>query len=131
MGGRRRIQYLKVCPSPDPGEELTRLEFDQRLRLRRRGIFALEELWRAGTTGGQRSLGLTGVPRPRPGLVVGEPFDAVEIDPGTSRTRGAQLPQLPIVARSADVTATIVGGQLTRPRARRRLSPGRARGSVD
>ncbi|MGW3472611.1 formimidoylglutamate deiminase [Saccharopolyspora sp. NPDC000995] len=100
----------------DPWEELSRLELDQRLRFQRRGIFTPEALWKAGTVGGHHSLGLPGVRQQSPGLVVGEPFDAVEIDPTTSRTRGAQLRQFPLVARSADVTATIVGGRLTRPR---------------
>lgn len=101
----------------DPWEELSRLELDQRLRSQRRGIFSPEALWCAGTLGGRRSLGLSEVPQQNPGLVVGEPLDAVEIDMTTSRTRGARPEQLPLVARAADVTATIVGGRLTRPRA--------------
>lgn len=100
----------------DPWEELTRLEFDQRLDSRRRGIFTPQELWHAGTVGGLRSLALVPTGGRIPGLRAGEPFDAVEIDSATSRTRGAQPLQFPLVARSADVTATIVDGRLTRPR---------------
>ncbi|WP_197748112.1 formimidoylglutamate deiminase [Mycolicibacterium helvum] len=103
----------------DPLEELSRLEFDQRLRLQRRGIFPVETLWRAGAMGGGRSLGLSELCQRAPGLVVGEPFDAVEIDMATARTWGAEPSQLPLVARAADVTATIVGGLLTRPLATR------------
>ncbi|MCE0762506.1 formimidoylglutamate deiminase [Pseudonocardia kujensis] len=99
----------------DPWEEVGRLEFDQRLRLGRRGVFPPEVLWTAGTVGGHRSLGLAGDDGRSPGLQVGEPFDAVEVDTDTPRTRGADPWQLPLVARAADVTATIVGGRLTRP----------------
>jgi formiminoglutamate deiminase len=107
----------------DPWEELCRLEFDQRLRLRRRGIFPLEALWTAGAAGGYRSLGLSGSQPSAPGLRVGDPFDLVELDPVTARTRGALPWQYPLVARSADVTATIVAGRLTRPRASSMGSP--------
>jgi formiminoglutamate deiminase len=85
----------------DPWEEVARLELDQRLRRQRRGVFAPRDLWLAGSGAD--------------GLRVGVPFDAVEVDRSTARTRGAQPMQLPLVARSADVTATIVGGHLTRP----------------
>ncbi|MFT4052030.1 MAG: formimidoylglutamate deiminase [Microbacterium sp.] len=78
----------------DPWEELARLESDQRLRLGRRGVFTPAQLWAAG--GGA--------------LEIGQPFDAVELDTETSRTRGADAWQLPLVARSGDVRATIVGG---------------------
>ena len=84
----------------DPWEELARLELDQRLRLRRRGVFSPAQLWSAGAGG--------------PGLRVGAPFDAVEVDADTARTRGADLAQLPLVAREGDVRATIVGGRLWR-----------------
>ncbi|MGJ6126951.1 formimidoylglutamate deiminase [Mycolicibacterium sp. Y3] len=99
----------------DPWEELGRLELDQRLRFRRRGVFSPDMLWQAGSLGGLRSLGLTMGRRRSPGLAVGLPFDAVEVDVRTPRTRGARPDQLPLVARSSDVTATIVGGHLTRP----------------
>lgn len=99
----------------DPWEELARLELDQRLRHHRRGVLAPELLWQAGSLGGLRSLALPTGSRRTPGFAVGLPFDAVEIDMQRPRTRGAQPAQLPLVARSCDVTATIVGGRLTRP----------------
>lgn len=99
----------------DPWEELSRLELDQRLRLQRRGVFTPETLWSAGTIAGYRSLGLAAEDGREPGLRSGDQFDAVEVDPTTARTRGADTLQLPFVARSADITATIVAGRLTRP----------------
>ncbi len=101
----------------DPWEELARLELDQRLRAQRRGVFAPAELWHAGSAGGRRALGLPGGARAvdAAGFAVGDPFDAVEVDPTTARTVGADPLQLPLVARSADVTATIIAGALTRP----------------
>lgn len=100
----------------DPWEEMSRLELDQRLRLQRRGIFTTDSLWRTGTTAGHHCLGLSKVRRRSAGLGLQEPFDAVEINPTTARTRGVELHQLPLAARAADVTATIVAGTLTRPR---------------
>jgi len=97
----------------DPFEEIARLELDQRLRAQRRGIFTPERLWHAGSAGGARALGLGGS-GPVAGLRVGDPFDAMVVDAATARTRGAALVQLPLVARAADVTATIVGGTVTR-----------------
>lgn len=85
----------------DPWEETARLELDQRLRLQRRGVFTPAQLWCAGSG--------------TDGFRVGRAFDAVEVDLGTSRTTGADPLQLPLVARSGDVTATIVAGRLTRP----------------
>lgn len=104
----------------DPWEELSRLELDQRLRLQRRGVFSLSALWAAGSVNGYRSLGLTGDHRGGSGFQVGELFDAVEVDTDSARTSGPDVRQLPLVARAADVTATIVGGRLTRPGARSR-----------
>jgi len=101
----------------DPFEEVARLELDQRLRAQRRGIFTPEQLWHAGSAGGARALGLGGETsrgHAAPGLRVGDPFDAVAVDARTARTRGADPLQLPLVARAADVTATIVGGTVTR-----------------
>ena len=92
----------------DPWEEVARLELDQRLRLRRRGVFTPDELWAAGAGGG----------RGIPGFRVGDPFDAVEIDAASARTRGADAAQLPLVARAGDVTATIVGGRVHRSQER-------------
>lgn len=97
----------------DPFEEVARLELDQRLRAQRRGVFTPAQLWHAGTAGGARALGGPG-DRDAAGLRAGDPFDAVEIDAATARTRGADPLQLPLVARAGDVTATIVGGMLTR-----------------
>jgi formiminoglutamate deiminase len=88
----------------DPWEEVARLELDQRLRLRRRGVFSPAQLWHAGSGSD--------------GLRVGAPFDAVELDLGSARVRGADVNQLPLVARSGDVTATIVAGRVTRPEER-------------
>ena len=88
----------------DPWEEVARLELDQRLRLQRRGVFTPLELWAAGAGGGP------GIP----GFRVGDPFDAVEVDVASVRTLGADLLQLPLVARAGDVTATIVGGRVYR-----------------
>jgi formiminoglutamate deiminase len=88
----------------DPWEEVARLELDQRLRLRRRGIFSPAQLWRAASG--------------TDGLRVGAPFDAVELDLGSPRVNGADVHQLPLVARSGDVTATIVAGRVTRPQER-------------
>lgn len=89
----------------DPWEEVARLELDQRLRLRRRGVFSPAELWTAAAGG------RTGAP----GFRVGDVFDAVEVATESARTRNADPLQLPLVARSGDVTATIVSGRLTRP----------------
>lgn len=110
----------------DPWEELTRLEFDQRLRLQQRGLFSLDTLWAAGSHGGYSSLGLRSQWNRVPGFEVGGLFDAVEIDPESRRLRGAEPMQFPLVARSSDVTATIVGGNLTRPEPR----PSSRRGPV-
>ncbi|MFF3854273.1 formimidoylglutamate deiminase [Micromonospora sp. NPDC002575] len=99
----------------DPLEELSRLEFDQRLRLQRRGVFPPDTLWAAGTVSGYESLGLSGSLGSPPGLRVGEPWDAVEIDTTSARLRGVDPWQLPLAARACDVRATIVGGRLTRP----------------
>ena len=85
----------------DPWEEVARLELDQRLRLQRRGIFSPAQLWRAGSA--------------TEGLRVGASFDAVELDLGSARVSGADVNQLSLVARSGDVTATIVAGRVTRP----------------
>jgi formiminoglutamate deiminase len=90
----------------DPWEEVARLELDQRLRLQRRGVFTPAQLWRAGSG--------------TDGFRVGAPFDAVEMDFGSVRTAGAEFLQMPLVARSGDVTGTIVGGRLTRPAATER-----------
>ncbi|WEG09950.1 formimidoylglutamate deiminase [Microbacterium horticulturae] len=111
----------------DPFEEVARLELDQRLCAQRRGVFTPAQLWHAGSAGGARALGLggaavrglgsetpSGAPGSAPGLRVGDPFDAVAVDAATARTRGADLLQLPLVARAADVVATIVGGTVTR-----------------
>jgi formiminoglutamate deiminase len=106
----------------DPFEEVARLELDQRLRAQKRGIFTPAQLWHAGSSGGARALGLSGARalglsgarQDEAGLRVGDPFDVVEIDAETTRTRGADLLQLPLVARASDVTATIVAGSLTR-----------------
>jgi formiminoglutamate deiminase len=88
----------------DPWEETARLELDQRLRLQRRGVFSPAQLWRAGSG--------------TVGFGVGTPFDAVEVEASSPRTAGADPCQLPLVARSGDVTATIVAGRLTRPQER-------------
>ncbi|WP_052226458.1 formimidoylglutamate deiminase [Microbacterium mangrovi] len=88
----------------DPWEETARLELDQRLRLQRRGVFSPAQLWRAGSA--------------TDGFRVGDAFDAVEVDTGSTRTWGADVHQLPLVARSGDVTATIVAGRMTRPQER-------------
>ncbi|MBN9191948.1 formimidoylglutamate deiminase [Microbacterium sp.] len=85
----------------DPWEETARLELDQRLRLGRRGVFTPRQLWAAGSG--------------TDGIRVGRPFDALEVASGTPRTAGADPLQLPLVARGEDVTATIVGGRMTRP----------------
>lgn len=99
----------------DPWEEVARLELDQRLKSRRRGVFPLETLWAAGSSGGYSALGL--IPRWNqvPGFEIGAHLDAVEVDLLSRRVAGAEAKQLPLVARSADVTATVVGGNLTRP----------------
>jgi formiminoglutamate deiminase len=88
----------------DPWEETARLELDQRLRLQRRGVFSPAQLWRAGS-------GIDG-------FAVGAAFDAVEVATDSTRTAGTDVRQLPLVARSGDVTATIVAGCLTRPQER-------------
>lgn len=99
----------------DPLEELNRLELDQRLRLQRRGVFEPGLLWAAGTARGYESLGLAARTGRAPGFAVGDHCDLVELDGGSARTSGAYAWQLPLVARSADVRGTVVGGRLTRP----------------
>ncbi|MBM7518561.1 formimidoylglutamate deiminase [Nocardioides nitrophenolicus] len=100
----------------DPLEELSRLELDQRLRLQRRGVFGPDLLWAAGGVRGYESLGLASATGRAPGFRVGDLCDAVELDVRSVRTRGADAWQLPLVARAADVRATVVHGRLTRPR---------------
>lgn len=98
----------------DPFEEISRLELDQRLRLQRRGVFDLAQLWKAGTIGGYDSLGLSQGGKGL-GFAVGDLWDAVEVDLESPRTRGTDKWQLPLTARGGDVRATIVGGRVTRP----------------
>ncbi|HET8928396.1 MAG TPA: formimidoylglutamate deiminase, partial [Microbacterium sp.] len=88
----------------DPWEETARLELDQRLRLERRGVFTPVQLWQAVAGG-------------RPGAAgfrIGDAFDGVELDARSARTAGAELAQLPLVARAGDVRTVIVGGRAHR-----------------
>ena len=88
----------------DPWEETARLELDQRLRLRRRGVFSPMQLWQAAAGG-----------RPGPaGFRIGDAFDAVEFDLRSARTAGADPAQLPLVARGTDVRTVFVGGRAHR-----------------
>ncbi|NQX13043.1 formimidoylglutamate deiminase [Microbacteriaceae bacterium VKM Ac-2855] len=93
----------------DPLLELRGLEAGERLNRRRRGVFSLPELWRAGTVDGYHSLGWRG------GIRVGAVCDLVELDPRSIRTIGAPLEAYPLVATAADVLTTIVGGQVIDP----------------
>lgn len=96
----------------DPFEELSRLELDQRLRHQRRGVFTLQSLWSAGTSGGDRSLHPSRGDGASLGFRVGDPFDAIAIDTTSPRSSGSEPMQLPMVARSSDVSATVIGGSL-------------------
>lgn len=93
----------------DPLLELRGLEAGERLSTGRRGVFALPELWRAGTEGGYRSLGWSG------GVRVGSVCDLVEFDAGSDRTTRAPLDSYPLVATASDVLTTIVAGRIVAP----------------
>ncbi|MDR1790060.1 MAG: formimidoylglutamate deiminase [Propionibacteriaceae bacterium] len=94
--------------------ELRALEYGQRLASGQRGRFTPAALWQIGSANGYRSLGL-GAP-----LTVGGPADFIEIDLTTPRTHGADPLQTVMVATAADVTATVVAGQLVHDRKERR-----------
>ena len=89
----------------DPLLELRGLEAGERLHSLRRGRIAPEQLWRIGSAGGYGSLGLA-----EP-ATLGGPLDLIELDPGSLRTAGSRVEQLPLTATAADVRRTIVGGR--------------------
>jgi len=89
----------------DPLLELRGLEAGERLASGVRGRFAPAELMTAATNNGYRSLGLG-----RATLAVGEPLDLVEIDVNSTRTIGARLGQIALVATASDVTGVWVAG---------------------
>ncbi|MCT2085150.1 formimidoylglutamate deiminase [Microbacterium enclense] len=88
----------------DPWLELRGLEAGERLRSRTRGRIDPVELWRIGSDGGHRALGL-----PEPARV-GGPLDLVEVDPRSVRTAGSAAMQMPLSATASDVRRVVVGG---------------------
>ena len=89
----------------DPLLELRGLEAGERLASGERGRFTPAELMAAATANGYRSLGLGSAT-----LAVGEPLDLVEIDVHSTRTIGARLGQIALVATASDVTGVWVAG---------------------
>jgi formiminoglutamate deiminase len=90
----------------DPLLEIRGLEAGERLSSGRRGRFTPAELLAAATVNGSTSLGL-----PPNRFRVGDPADLVELDPDSSRTRGAEPAQLILTATAADVRTTVVAGR--------------------
>ena len=90
----------------DPLLEVRGLEAGERLSSGRRGRFTPAELLEAATSHGSRSLGLAANR-----FAVGDPADLVELDPDSTRTRGADPAQLVLTATASDVLTTVVAGR--------------------
>ncbi len=102
--------------------EARRLEQHERLASGRRGTFAPDDLIRAATEPGHRSLGWTDAGRTEPGARA----DLVAVDLTSARTAGAAPSQIVMCATAADVTDVIVDGRAVVADRQHRLGdPGR------
>jgi formiminoglutamate deiminase len=94
----------------DQFEELRALEVDQRLNTGRRGLHSPEQLLRAATSAGARSIGWDDR-----GLTPGAAADFIAVRLDSPRTAGATadtaLAHLVFAASAADVTDVVVGGR--------------------
>ncbi len=99
-------------------EEMRAVELDERLATRERGHWTADELLRAATYGGHRSLGFDRVGR----IEVGARADLVTLDTATVRTAGTGADQATAVfaASAADVVSVVRDGvQVSTPGLRR------------
>jgi formiminoglutamate deiminase len=92
----------------DPFEEVRGLEMHERLATNERGRFAPSELVGAATVSGYRSLGWPDGGALRTGGLAD--FTTVRLD--SVRTVGSEPDQVVLAATSADVTHTVVGGEV-------------------
>jgi len=90
----------------DPFEELRGLEMHERLLTGERGRFTIEDLGRAASAAGYRSLGWPG----GGALSAGSLADFIVVQRDSPRTAGCRPNQIAYAATCADVLATIVGG---------------------
>jgi cytosine/adenosine deaminase-related metal-dependent hydrolase len=91
-------------------EEMRAVELDERLASQRRGHWTADELLRAATVDGQRSLGFPDAGR----IAVGFRADLVTVDTGSVRTAGAGADEAALVfaASAADVVQVVRDGVL-------------------
>lgn len=92
----------------DPIEEARALELDERLAARARGHFTQEELLRAATVDGHRSLGWNDAGS----LAVGKRADLVSLSLESVRTAGIGLSGVLMTATAADITHVVVDGRI-------------------
>lgn len=93
----------------DPFEEMRAVELDERLATQHRGNWTADELLRAGTRAGHRSLGFSDA-----GMIApGQWADLVTVDDASLRTAGTGSTPESIVfaAGPADVRAVVAGGR--------------------
>jgi formiminoglutamate deiminase len=101
----------------DPLEEARALEMDERLGTRQRGRFSPDELVRALTDDGQRSLGWPDAGRIEPGARAD--FTTIRLD--SVRTAGSVPRQAIFAATAADVHSLVVDGRVIVEDGRHRL----------
>jgi formiminoglutamate deiminase len=92
----------------DPLEETRALELNERLAARTRGHFTQEELLRAATVDGHRSLGWDDAGS----LAVGMRTDLVSLSLESVRTAGIELSGVLMAATAADITHVVVDGRV-------------------
>jgi formiminoglutamate deiminase len=92
----------------DPVEEARALELNERLGAQARGHFTQDELLRAATADGHRSLGWDDAGS----LAVGDRADLVSLSLESVRTAGIELSGVLMAATAADVTHVVVDGRV-------------------
>ena len=111
----------------DPFEEIRGLESHERLMSGQRGRFTPDELLRAATATGYRSLGWGA----EGGLLqVGALADFVTVSLRSPRTAGSRPDQILYSATAADVTTVVVGGETTVSDGEHRLGSAAAIGTM-
>ena len=111
----------------DPFEEMRGLESHERLTSGQRGRFTPDELLRAATATGYRSLGWGS----EGGLLqVGALADFVTVSLRSPRTAGSRPDQILYSATAADVTTVVVGGETTVSDREHRLGSAAAIGTM-
>jgi len=93
----------------DMHEEMRAVELDERLRSERRGHFTADELIRAGTRDGHRSLGFGD----EHGIAVGAWADLVTLNVASPRTAGTgrDAETAVFAATAADITSVVASGR--------------------